>query len=77
MSIAEEAKHIYENELREKLEADHCNQFVAIEPVSGEYFLGTTFLDAALSAKNSRPDHKSFVIHIGNEAAFHMGSSQL
>ncbi len=34
MSIAERAKEVYELELRSRLEATHCGQFVAIEPVS-------------------------------------------
>lgn len=39
-SVAEAAKRIYEATLRENLEAKSLNAFVAIEPVSGEYFIG-------------------------------------
>jgi len=37
MSIAEQAKRIYELRLKAELEAKHRHQFVAIEPVS-EFF---------------------------------------
>ena len=39
-TTARDAKAIYESRLRTTLEADHMNEFVAIEPISGEYFLG-------------------------------------
>ncbi len=74
MSIAEAAKQIYESELRELLAAEHRDRYVAIEPESRSHFLGDTFLEAALTAKDARPDHKSFVIRIGHEAAFRIGA---
>ena len=73
MSIAEQAKRIYELRLKAELEAKHRDQFVAIEPVSESFFLGDEFIDAAMAAKNAYPDRKSFVIRVGHEAAFHMG----
>ena len=74
MSIAEEAKAVYQT-LKDGLEADHFDEFVAIEPTSKSYFLGKTFLEAALAAKEAIPDRKSFVIRIGRDAAFHIGAS--
>lgn len=75
MSIADRAKEIYENDFKPQLEARHRDQFVAIEPVSKSYFLGNTFIAAALAAKRAHPGRKSFVIRIGHEAAFHIGAS--
>lgn len=75
MSIAETAKQIYESELRETLESDHQDEYVAIEPESKSHFLGKTFLDAAMAAKKAFPSRKSFVLRIGHEAAFHIGAS--
>lgn len=75
MSIADVAKKIYESELRETLEIDHSDEYIAIEPESKSYFLGKTFLDAAMAANNAYPDRKSFVIRIGHDAAFHIGAS--
>ena len=75
MSIAETAKRLYEQQWKDRLEAEHRHQFVAIEPESKSYFLGATFLAAALLAKNAYPDRKAFVLKIGHEAAFHIGAS--
>ena len=74
MSIAESAKQVYEEDLRSRLERDHKDDFVAIEPSSRSFFLGNTFLEVALAAKKEFPDRKSFVILIGHEAAFHIGA---
>lgn len=75
MSIAEQAKRVYESELKSRLEPDHHDQFVAIEPVSKSYFLASSFIEAALAAKDAHPDRKSFVLRIGREAAFHLGAA--
>lgn len=74
MSIAAQAKQIYQAELQAQLESAHRGQFVAIEPVSRAYFIGATFVDAALAAKRAHPDRKSFVIRVGHDAAFHLGA---
>lgn len=74
MSIADQAKELYESELKVDLETHHRDEFVAIEPVSRSFFLGDRFIDAALAAKRAHPDRKSFVIRIGHDAAFHIGA---
>jgi hypothetical protein len=74
MSVAESAKKVYEEDLRSRFEQDHRDEYVAIEPSSRRFFLGKTFLEVALAAKNAFPDKKSFVIRIGHEAAFHIGA---
>lgn len=73
MSIAEQAKSIYESRLKVELEANHRDQFVAIEPISESYFLGDRFIDAAMAAKTEYPERQSFVIRVGHDAAFHLG----
>ena len=55
------------------LEPQHRNRFVAIEPESGEYFLGDTFDEAVKSARAKHPSRLSHTIRIGHRAAFHMG----
>lgn len=74
MSIAEQAKEIYEKEFKASLEAKHGGEFVAIEPESKSVFIAETFVDAALAAKKAHPDRKSFVLRIGHDAAFHIGA---
>lgn len=75
MSIAQIAKAVYEAEWKQRLEAEHRGEFVAIEPTSKTYFLGDTFLAAAQSAKSAFPDRRAFVLRIDHKAAFHIGAS--
>ena len=75
MSISEKAKAVYELELKDQLEATDRDKFVAIEPLSKAYFMGDTFIAAAMAAKNAFPGRKSFVLRIGHDAAFHIGAA--
>ena len=76
MSIAEQAKAVYETELKAKLERENRDQYVAIEPVSRSFFVEREFVDAAMAAKKAYPDRRSFVIGIGHEAVFHIGTGR-
>lgn len=71
-SVIERSKRIYEQH-RERLEAEHRNRYVAIEPESGEYFLADSFDEAVKSARSKYPSRLSHTIRIGYEAAFHIG----
>jgi hypothetical protein len=72
-SVIERAKRIYAEKLQASLEAKHLNRFVAIEPESGDHFLGDTFDEAVRSAREKHPSHLSHTIWIGHRAAFHLG----
>ena len=76
MSVSEAAKLVYEHELKERLECAYRDKFVAIEPTSRAFFLGDTFIAAALAAKEAFPGRTSFVLRIGHDAAFHMGGAE-
>jgi hypothetical protein len=54
------------------LAPQHLDQFVAIEPDSGEYFLGDTFDEAVKSARTKYPARLSHTIWIGHRAACHL-----
>ena len=75
-SVIARAKQIYADRLQKDLEANHGNRFVAIEPESGEYFLGDTFDQAVRSVRVKFPTRLSHTIRIGHEAAFHIGVLQ-
>ena len=74
MTVSEAARQVYELELKDRLESNHRDQFVAIEPKSKAYFLGETFIAAAMAAKDAFPERTSFVLRIGHDAAFHIGA---
>ncbi len=75
MSISEQAKEIYDRELRQQLESSQFGMYVAIEPESKDHFVADSFVAAALAAKELHPAKKSFVIRIGHDAAFHIGAN--
>jgi hypothetical protein len=72
--IAEQAERIYEQRLRATLEKAHTGLFVAIEPVSGDHFLGQTLSEAGAAARKSHPDRPSYIMRIGQKAAVHIGT---
>ncbi len=71
MSRAEE---IYFTRLRAILEPGHLNEFVAIEPESGDYFLGRTLSEASREARRCHPGRPTHVMRIGHSAAVHIGT---
>ncbi len=75
-SVIERAKRIYAEQLQEMLEPNFQNRFVAIEPESGEYFLGDTFDLAVKNAATKYPTRLSHTIRIGHRAALHLGGMQ-
>lgn len=73
IQVAERAKAIYGRRLQDELEAAHPDCYVAIEPESGEHFVADSFGGAVIAARTAHPDRISFVIHVGHQAAIHLG----
>ena len=67
------AETIYATRLRAVLEPTHAHEFVAIEPESGDYFLGHTLSEATRAARNAYPDRMNHAMRIGHRAALHFG----
>ena len=76
-AVIERAKRIYVERLQAAIEPQHQGRFVAIEPESGDYFLGDTFDEAVRAARVRHPDRPSHTVRVGYRAAFHMGGLQL
>jgi hypothetical protein len=72
-AVIERAKQLYAEKLQGELEAKHRDRFVAIEPESGDFFLGDTFDEAVKAARRKHPSRLSHTIRIGHRAAFHVG----
>ena len=72
-SVAREAKRIYEEQLRASLEQTHLDEFVAIEPISGDYFLGGTLSEAIGASRSKHPDRLAHALRVGHKAAIHFG----
>lgn len=67
------AEELYESRLRPMLEAKHRDEFVAIEPESGDYFLGKTLSEAIGAARRSHPDRLAHAMRVGHKVALHFG----
>ena len=67
------AEEVYVTRLRVVLEPKHVDEFVAIEPDSGDYFLGKTLSEAIGAARRSYPDRLTHAMRVGHKAALHFG----
>ncbi len=67
------AEEIYSARLRAVLEPEHIDEFVVIEPESGDYFLGRTLREAVRAARRAHPDRLTHAMRVGHKAAIHFG----
>jgi hypothetical protein len=73
--IARQAESIYVHKLKDELEQSHRDEFVAIEPQSGDFFLGKTLSEAMGRARNAHPERLAHVLRVGHRCAVHFGAS--
>jgi hypothetical protein len=71
--LARRARRVYDEQLKARLEATNPNDFVAIEPESGEYFLGNTLSQAIQAARAAHPGRLSFALRVGHETTVQLG----
>lgn len=71
--IARRATQLYEEKMRHKLESTNMNDFVAIEPESGDYFFGKTLSEAIQASRAAHPERLAFAIRVGHSAAVQIG----
>ncbi|MBI5760591.1 MAG: hypothetical protein HZA46_18905 [Planctomycetales bacterium] len=74
--MARKAKQLYKERFQEQLEATHRDEFVAVEPESGDYFLAKTSLEAGLAARQAHPDRLALVMRVGHRAAVYIGAGE-
>ena len=73
LDVARRATKIYESQLRHDLETKHLHAFIAIEPDSGECFLGETLSEAIQAARARYPERLAFALRVGHPSAVHLG----
>jgi hypothetical protein len=71
--VVRKAQEIYARTLRSRLEATNPDEFVAIEPESGDFFLGQTLSEAIQAARAAHPQRLPCVLRVGHEAAVELG----
>jgi hypothetical protein len=68
-NLAERSERIYEERLRVLLEPVLKGEYVAIEPDSGDHFIGRTMSEAGNVAHQTYPERRCFILRIGYPAA--------
>ncbi len=63
--LVKEGQEIYNTKLKMILEPDHIGEVVAIDVVSGDYFIGHTLPEAAEKAKAHYPERLFYFAKIG------------
>jgi hypothetical protein len=72
-NLAENGQRLYDERLRAMLEPEHEGEFVAIEPETERYFLGSTGLAALRAGRSELPDKLFYLLRVGRDAAYHLG----
>ncbi len=73
VELARRARQIYDQRLRGRLESTNPDDYVAIEPESGEFFLGKTLSQAIQAAREAYPGRLSFALRVGHETTVQIG----
>ncbi len=71
--LIQKAEALYAAKLGRILEPQHIHEFVAIEPESGDYFLGRTLSEAIGASRKAHPDRLAHAMRVGHQAALHFG----
>ena len=70
-------KEIYERDIRNKVEADHHGEVVAIDVESDSWAIGDTASAAAKRLREQRPDAGVWLMRVGYRTLRHFGGSSL
>ena len=73
IEVARKALTIYDQLLRGKLEATNRDDFVAIEPESGDFFLGKSLSEAIQAARAAHPHRLPFALRVGHRTTVELG----
>ena len=72
--VTQQGRRLYDEKLKAMLEPEHTGRFVAIEPTSGDYFLGDTDAEALLAAHAALPESRFYLKRIGYDYTHRIGS---
>ncbi len=75
VELKRRASAIYEQELRSRLETTNPDDFVAIEPESGDFFLGKTLSETIQAARAAHPDRFPFAFRVGHKSTVELGAA--
>ncbi len=72
--LVDEGRLFYEAQLKTLLEPTHTGEFLAVEPISGRYFLGKDRNQVALEAINTMPNSRFYLMRIGYATTDKLGA---
>jgi hypothetical protein len=75
--LCRKGQRLYQSKLKALLEPDYIGQFAAIEPDSGDYFVGERMSEAMLKAKEKHPNKLFLLVRIGFATATSARSPRL
>ena len=73
-TLAEKGRAYYTKHLKSVLEPAYTGHFVAIEPDSGQYFVGKNTIQTMQQARAALPDKQFYLVRIGYGYAHKLGS---
>jgi len=75
--FAQRGDQIYQNEIRQKVEAGNHGKIVAIDIETGDFEVAESPMLAVDQLYERKPDAQPWVIRIGHRAVFRFGSRSL
>jgi hypothetical protein len=72
--LTDRGVRLYRTKLKKTLEPEYNGMFAAIEPDSGDYFLGKRMIEAVDKAKAKHPDKLVYLVKVGFPTAVKMRS---
>ena len=72
--LTSRGERLYRTKLKDVLEPKHTGMFAAIEPDSGDYFLGKRMIEAVDNAKARHPEKLVYLVRIGSPTAVKLRS---
>ena len=70
------AKRIYDERLRDELEAEHRGEIIAVEPTSGDYVLGATIGEVDEACRQRFGPKPVHTFRVGGGGAVKIGIAQ-
>ncbi len=72
--VAIRGKEIYQQQIREKVEAEHKGKFLSVDIETGDYEIDTDDLSPTMRLLAKRPNAPIYSLRIGFRAAHRIGS---
>lgn len=73
--IAQRGQALYDQQIREHVEAKHKGEFLVVEVDTGDYEMDAAAVNALERARSKHPDGALYLMRIGYRSAYNMGGS--